>query len=589
MWVLQLLAWVALFSWLSIIGLAVVRALFGKLEPSSYFVARLLGLVVFFGLFWLVGYAHVLPLSTTSLLIGLAVAASGSLFYLLKSRTSVHWRLWAMSELVFLALLLIFVAWRGFYPTVTDGEKPMEIMMVSSVMQATSLPPEDAWLAGQPLNYYYFGYFVFGTLGKMLNTSSFIAVGFGLASIWALSLIGLGYLGWILTRKLAGAFLVPIAYAIFSNLAGFFQLITHWGEPYNWWKPSRALPDTITEFPAFSYLFADFHPHMIASVWLITLIIAVYLISQASRKTLWHGLLVGLIFGELFVVSSWSVLSAGIFLIASLILIRPSWKVVGVALLTSAVIVWPYQQHTTSIWEGFGLVTERSALGLWLSHWGIILAGLLGFILWPKKPPLAWAIVGTGVLLVALAEVIVVRDAIGGRFNTLFKLYWDAWLYLSIAAGCGLAWFWSQRAWGRATVVLISAVACCYVVFAYPERFNNFERWYGGDPASLTFSQRPELLQPYLELRQAGSNNRLYEKWGSAYSDDSLLSAFTGLPTLLGWDGHEALWRNSWEEVGRRKDLANQITDCQIPASIQEEFHFTYCYNGDGIIQKIND
>src|SRR5690606_24709320 len=31
-----------------------------------------------------------------------------------------------------------------------------------------------------------------------------------------------------------------------------------------WWHPTRAIPDTITEFPAFSLLLGDLHPHVFA-------------------------------------------------------------------------------------------------------------------------------------------------------------------------------------------------------------------------------------------------------------------------------------------------------------------------------------
>ena len=32
---------------------------------------------------------------------------------------------------------------------------------------------------------------------------------------------------------------------------------------FNYWDPTRVIPYTINEFPFFSFLFADLHPHMI--------------------------------------------------------------------------------------------------------------------------------------------------------------------------------------------------------------------------------------------------------------------------------------------------------------------------------------
>ena len=33
---------------------------------------------------------------------------------------------------------------------------------------------------------------------------------------------------------------------------------------YDWWSPSRVIPNTINEFPAFSFVLSDLHAHVLA-------------------------------------------------------------------------------------------------------------------------------------------------------------------------------------------------------------------------------------------------------------------------------------------------------------------------------------
>ena len=42
------------------------------------------------------------------------------------------------------------------------------------------------------------------------------------------------------------------------------------------------------------------------------------------------------------------------------------------------------------------------------------------------------------------------------------------------------------------------------------------------------------------------------EAVGESYTDYSRVSAYTGLPTIVGWPVHEWLWRGSYDEAGKR-------------------------------------
>lgn len=58
-----------------------------------------------------------------------------------------------VAELAFIAVFIAALWFRGFGPQAADTEKPSELMMLSSVMQSSSMPSIDAWLSGESLNY----------------------------------------------------------------------------------------------------------------------------------------------------------------------------------------------------------------------------------------------------------------------------------------------------------------------------------------------------------------------------------------------------------------------------------------------------
>ena len=61
---------------------------------------------------------------------------------------------------------------------------------------------------------------------------------------------------------------MPLLDAVVNSLGGLWQVVFHGAAlpPFDFWRPSRMMPPTIsiTEFPYFSFLFADLHAHMMA-------------------------------------------------------------------------------------------------------------------------------------------------------------------------------------------------------------------------------------------------------------------------------------------------------------------------------------
>lgn len=227
------------------------------------------------------------------------------------------------TELIFLALFAAWAVVRASNPDATGTEKPMELAFINAILRSPAFPPSDPWLSGYAISYYYFGYVMVAMLAKFSGTPGSVAFNLALASWFALS--GLGAYGLLYNllavrgRQIAGyvqslfaPVLAPLFLLIVSNLEGFLEILHAKGlgwqmdasgqavssvwswlniqelvnppalpyvfEPNRpggiwWWRASRVLQDfdlnngsreIIDEFPAFSYLLGDLHPHVLS-------------------------------------------------------------------------------------------------------------------------------------------------------------------------------------------------------------------------------------------------------------------------------------------------------------------------------------
>ena len=162
---------------------------------------------------------------------------------------------------------------------------------------------------------------------------------------------------------------------------------------YSFWAPSRVLPFTINEFPFWSFLFADLHPHMIGIPFTVLFLALAYNLA-AGHGEKWNaggwraGLLsllaLPLTLGAIGAINTWDLptyLGVGI-----LAWFLREWKrfgrlrigrtllyVVGLAAL-SYVLYWPfYANYTTVFNTGVGLTYMKTDFGAWLRIWGLFL------------------------------------------------------------------------------------------------------------------------------------------------------------------------------------------------------------------------
>ncbi len=234
------------------------------------------------------------------------------------------WRVETLFLVFFIVFLLIRLGNPDLWHPWKGGEKPMDFSYFNAVLKSTTFPPYDPWFAGGYLNYYYYGFVFSGVLVKWLGIVPSIGYNLILPTMFSLTAMGAFSIAWNLAASLhagqsegtsprpvlgvinpwfaglAAALLMAVlgnlgtikmifrGYQILADpsLAGEgASFFTRWaaafqglgkvmagqGLPYGvgdwYWIPSRVMPPgdyAITEFPAFSFLYADPHAHMFA-------------------------------------------------------------------------------------------------------------------------------------------------------------------------------------------------------------------------------------------------------------------------------------------------------------------------------------
>lgn len=387
----------------------------------------------------------------------------------------------AISIILFLYFLLVRLGNPDLWHPYKGGEKPMDFSYLNAIIKSEFYPPYDPWYAGGYINYYYFGFLLASLPIKLLGIVPSIAYNLVLPTFF--SFTGLAVFGLVfnvqqlrkldsksdpLKKKIFGlsppyfSGLVAIFLVLFiGNLAtagmiisgfqqlgsndaltsGDFNLIAKVGSvirgialfisgnklnyyPGDWyWIPSRTIPgEPITEFPYFTFLYADPHAHLLA--YPVTIMVLVWLLSikecvyQKNKARLVINFLFGAIaVGSLRAMNTWdypTLLLVSLiclffvvykYIVSNKDAIAVNWggfkkvliiflSMLGFGLITYF-IFFPYSkwfgQGYTSInlWKG-----DKTPIGSFLIHWGFFIFIIFSYLLlelrrWLVLTPLA--------------------------------------------------------------------------------------------------------------------------------------------------------------------------------------------------------
>ncbi|MCX6022141.1 MAG: DUF2298 domain-containing protein, partial [Chloroflexi bacterium] len=183
-----------------------------------------------------------------------------------------------------------------------------------------------------------------------------------------------------------------------------------------------------------------------------------------------------------------------------------------------------------------------------------------------RATALAVLLLGAALSLLAVCEWLYLRDVFNNRMNTVFKLYYQAWTLFSVGAAFGLYYIYEKRLLSRSGrgalgVTLGLALVGCLAVTpaALANRTGGFSRTPTLDGLAFLERVSPAESAAVVWLREQPGAAAILEAPGPQYSGYSQLSARTGVPSVLGWSGHERQWRGPSPAIGEREQDADQV------------------------------
>lgn len=593
--------WAAVLRWLVWLALAGVlaRPLARRLMPDEgggWIAAKILGWLIAGWVPWCLAAFHILPFDKASmagvLVLALAALRSGLGARDLRGALTV--------EAAFLICFWFGLAVRLAHPDLTGLEKFTDMGFLSAAMRAETMPPQDAWFAGHGLNYYYVGQAMVGAWGNLAGVAPDHAYQLAMATIFALTALG----AFHIVARLAA----PWGKRLAGVLGGVAAVLTVYGgnghsvlyQLFRGWMPTTkaeffypdstrfigfdpaTLDKAFTEFVAYGFVAGDLHAHLVATplfLLAVALVLAILRGGLAGRMpSVPQSLGFGWMLGLGLMMNSWDVAIIGLLAMVALavVLSRPGGAGMPpfaaradslgaaaiLAICAAALTAAPFLASFQPFANGVLPVAFRTPLWQLLVIYAHVLPALLLIPVLALRrdqavPLLPIAVVAVaGLLLVAIPEAIFLKDIYGddhARANTMFKLTFRAQTLLVLAALAALAPALDRRGlWtGAALAALVPlglSLAYFKHVYAPPSVIRSLDGLaFLGDERALVEAARPLPLAP---------GEALVEATGKAFTDTSRISALTGQPAVIGWTGHEWLWRN---DVGAAYDRANDV------------------------------
>ena len=402
---------------------------------------------------------------------------------------------------------------------------------------------------------------------------------------------------------------------------------------------------TAHEYPAYSFLLGDLHAHVI-NIFVVLMILAILYAcirtakAEEERRWEWKKLLldapvltIGFLIGICMMENYWDFpiyfIVSGAILLAihlrsgdKLLLVAARTAVQGVMVVGLALLVaLPFSIHFKAMANGFAKAEDHTVWYQLIILWGLPVAVLTGHLISMavrckakgfrpvmralERTDLYVLLIGLcGAGLILIPELMYVVDIYTSgfkRFNTMFKLSYQAFILLGLVMGYVISkWIArpqsaAQRKWGIIAGVML--LWCCgYFKTALEDSFGDVhdkERHKGLRADDFIYEQRPEDAAAVDWINASVPNGSvILEANGDSYTLYNFVSVLTGFPTVLGWHTHEWLWHNDVKPVDARGDDIMEIytgTDLPRKQELLHKYNVDYIYVGSNEYEKYRE
>jgi len=317
--------------------------LFRFFEGRGYGFSKAAGVLIVAFVVWTLAYVKVLPFTQPFILLillslgavswGVPVTRNAA-FDAVKAKNGL--RDVAIQESLFIVALFAWCVIKGNYSAIIGEEKFMDFAFLNVLVRTDSLPSPDPWMAGQTINYYYFGQYIYALLTKFSGVRNAVAYNLAMCSCFAFTFsmsysLGSMFMDGAIKKGLpapklfrtGAGILTALCVSLFGNSHAFYYwekspgngLLSTFSEfginvgrtasffypdstRFIGYNPESEIYDaamavikagdrTIHEFPVYSFLLGDLHAHVVSMLGVLLIIAILFALFWAAREPFW--------------------------------------------------------------------------------------------------------------------------------------------------------------------------------------------------------------------------------------------------------------------------------------------------------------